>query len=74
MQVTIPIYYATKKTTGFYDAAMTDKAAEIDHGDTLVLMACKIKDGPNPFKYMDAMVVYVDSADVYFMKDIVADL
>jgi len=66
--VTIPIYHAVNDCIGYYDKEMSSKAADIEKGDKLVLMQCEFNpDEVNAFKYMDAIILYLNGSDVEFV-------
>jgi hypothetical protein len=49
---------------GYYDKNLTKKAAEIEAGDELQLLQCKLVEGDaNAFKYMGELSLYVSAED-----------
>ena len=69
--VTKPIYRAQRATINKKKKECVTKQAEIEYNDRLQLLACNFdRKGPNPFKYMDGLIVWIiDPADVRHTHD-----
>ena len=72
MNVTKVFFKSNNSMIGYSDRALTKKCAEIEQGDTLELLQCKIMtDEPTAFRYMEAVELYIssdDAKDVYFFE------
>lgn len=64
MTVTKVFFKALKNMIGYYDKSLTKKAAEIEAGDELQLLQCKlVEDEATAFKYMGEVALYVSAED-----------
>ena len=72
MNVTKVFFKSNNSIIGYSDRALTKNCAEIEQGDTLELLQCKIMtDEPTAFRYMEAVELYIssdDAKDVYFFE------
>jgi 3-deoxy-D-manno-octulosonate 8-phosphate phosphatase KdsC-like HAD superfamily phosphatase len=64
MTVSKVFFKSLKPMTGYYDKNLTKKAAEIEAGEELQLLQCKLVEGDaNAFKYMGKVALYVSAQD-----------